>query len=201
MIPTPGADAPPTMFVPFRQVPIGGMVLIARTTADPLPLIPAIRDIIWEVDPSIALDEISTVEQAISASVASPRFHMVLVAVFAGLALALAVVGVYGVMSYTVGQQTREFGLRQALGARNSTIIGMVLSRGLRLAAVGVLVGSAAAIGLTRLVGSLLFDVSPTDPLTFGGVALVLLGTTAIACVIPARRAVAADPMDALKAD
>ncbi len=199
LTPQAGSVQRPTMYLAFNQFPIAGVKLMVRTAGDPLDLAPAIRDLIWERDPTIPLNEISTIERAITATVASPRFNMFLVGLFASLALILAAVGVYGVTSYTVGQRTREIGLRQALGAQEKSLLWMVLGQGVKMAAIGVAIGLLGAFWLSRLIASLLYDVAPTDPVTFATVALILVMVATAACYFPARRALAVDPVEALR--
>jgi len=135
----------------------------------------------------------------LSRSLSPRRFSAVLITVLAGLALVLSAVGIYGVMSYTVGQRTQEIGVRMALGARPGNMLALILGRGVRLAFVGIAVGLLGSFGLTRFLASLLFGVGAADPLTFSGVALLLLGVALAACYIPARRAMKVDPMVALR--
>jgi putative ABC transport system permease protein len=138
-------------------------------------------------------------EQWLEDSLASRRFSMVLLGLFAALALILAAVGIYGVVSYAVAQRTHEIGVRMALGATRRSVLVMVIRNGLVLTAMGVALGLAGASALTRLLARLLYDVKPTDPMTFGAVALLLVGVTLLACYIPARRATKVDPMVALR--
>ena len=201
VIPEAGAVARPTMYIPFSRSQSPGMTLLVRTSGDPTPLIPAIRNLVWDLDPNIPLDGIATVEQTISATVASPRFNMLMVASFASLALILAAVGIYGVMAHTVAQRNREMGVRLALGASHGAILRQVLHDGFRMAATGVGLGVAGALVLTRLLESLLYGVSPTDPLTFSAVIVTIGMVATIACYIPARRAMRVDPLEALKAE
>ena len=135
------------------------------------------------------------------AAVASHRFALFLVGLFAALALVLATIGIYGVISYSVNQRMQEFGMRMALGARPWDLMRMILGQGLRLSVLGTAIGLVGAAGLTRLLGSLLYGVGGRDPVTFAGVALLALGTTAFACYLPARRAADADPMRSLRAE
>jgi ABC-type antimicrobial peptide transport system permease subunit len=136
-----------------------------------------------------------------NAAVASHRFTLFLVGLFAALALVLATIGIYGVISYSVNQRMQEFGMRMALGARPWDLMGMILGQGLRLSILGTVIGLVGAAGLTRLLGSLLYGVGGRDPVTFAGVAVLALGTTAFACYLPARRAADADPMRSLRAE
>jgi putative ABC transport system permease protein len=142
---------------------------------------------------------VATLDGLLSRSVSPRRFAAVLIGVLAGLALVLSAVGIYGVMSYTVGQRTQEIGIRMALGAQPGNMLALVLGRGARLALVGIGAGVLGALGLTRFLSSLLFGVGAADPLTFGGVAVLLLGVALTACYVPARRAMRVDPMVALR--
>jgi putative ABC transport system permease protein len=137
--------------------------------------------------------------QVVSTSVAGPRFNTILLTIFAGVALLLAAIGIYGVLAYIVTQQTHEIGVRVALGAAPGTVFGMVIGRGARMASLGAGIGVIAALALTRLMASLLYGVSPTDPTTFVGVVVVLVGVALLACYIPARRATRVDPLVALR--
>ena len=138
-------------------------------------------------------------EQRLADSLAGRRFSMLLLSLFAALALILAAVGIYGVMSYAVAQRTHEIGVRMALGANRSSVLAMVIKNGLVLTVSGIALGLAGASALTRLLASLLYDVKPTDPVTFGAVALLLVGVALLACYIPARRATKVVPMEALR--
>jgi predicted permease len=175
------------------------MNLAVRTRTDPETLGPAVVRKIHSLDPELAVAHIRTMTQVLSSSVAVPRFNTVLVGIFGGVALFLAVIGVYGVLSYMVTEQTHEIGIRIALGAEHAEILGLVLRQGAKLAGVGVAIGLFAALGLTRLLRGLLYGVSVTDPVTFAGVAVLLMSVAMLACYIPARRAARVDPMVALR--
>ena len=176
-------------------------VLLVATDQRPSDLIPSIRARVRELDPKLPLDEIETVEQAIAEVTARPRFNVLLLSVFAGIGLLLAVIGVYGVVSYSVSLRTREIAVRMALGAGPQSIGRAVLKEALALAAAGTVVGLAAAIGTAQLLQKLLFEISPNDPITLAGVALALTITAVIAAWLPARRAMRVDPIVALRAE
>ena len=175
------------------------MSLVVRTNTPPLSLIAAIRNRVGEVDRGQPLYDIVTMEQLLTESVTQSRFSTFLFSLFALLALTLAAVGLYGVMSYTVAQRTHEIGLRMALGAQAADVLKLVVARGMKLTLLGLAVGLGAAIALTRLLKALLFNVSATDPLTFVIVPGLLLGVTLVACYLPARRATSVDPLAALR--
>jgi putative ABC transport system permease protein len=147
----------------------------------------------------LPVTQVMTMDDLLSGSVSPRRFSAVLIGIFAGLALLLAAVGIYGVMSYVVGQRTHEIGIRMALGAQRGDVRRLVVNRGVKLAATGVAIGLAGALALTRFLSSLLFGVKPADPFTFAGVALLLAGVAVLACYVPARRAMRVDPIVALR--
>ena len=186
-------------YVPFRQKDTAFMNLIVRTTAEPKAMERALRERILAVDKFTAITRVRTLNEVVSASVAEPRFYTLLLALFAGIALTLAVIGIYGVMAYTVSRRTHEIGIRMALGAEAGQIERLILRQGLLLIVAGVAVGLIAARMLTRLLTDLLFGVKPTDPLTFAVIAGVLTGAALLACWIPARRAARVDPLVALR--
>jgi putative ABC transport system permease protein len=194
-------EAPvPYFFAPYAQSQSsGGISLVVRTKADPLAVVSAVQQRIWSLDKSQPIENITTMDQLVASSNGAPRFQTFLLSVFGALGLLLAVVGIYGVISYSVTQRTHEIGIRMALGAEPRQVLRLVLTQGLRLALIGVAVGVVASLFLTRLMSSLLFGVSATDPLTFIGVALLLVGAALLACYVPARRAMRVDPMVALR--
>ncbi len=177
----------------------GFIALVVRSKGDPLALVSAIQDRIWSINKGQPLDNVKSMDQLVAASNAQPRFQTFLLAFFGALGFLLALVGIYGVISYSVTQRTREIGIRMALGAEPGSVMRLILQHGLNLAAVGVAIGVAASLGLTRLMSSLLFGVSATDPLTFAGVAVLLIAVSVAACYVPARRAMKVDPMVALR--
>src|SRR3954471_3709556 len=189
------------MYFTYRQLrSLMPNALIVRTAVDPLSLATSVRNAIWSVDKDQTVANVDTMEQIVAGAVARQRFSMLLLAVFAGVALVLAAVGIYGVMSYSVAQQTREIGIRMALGAQRSDVLKMTVKQGLKLVALGLVIGLAAAFILTRVMATLLFGISATDPLTFISISLVLLAVAILASYIPALRATKVDPMIALRA-
>lgn len=194
-------DPAPAMYFPFAQAPMGNMRLIARTQGDPSILAPVIRQSVWDLDDAIPVDGLQTMEQAISDSVATPRFAAIAVGSFAALALLLAAVGVYGVLAYTVGMRTGEFGLRQALGANEAEILRLVMKHGLLVAGSGVALGLGAAALLAHRLDAWLYEVGALDLPTYGFVLVVMASAAGLACWLPARRATGADPAGALRSD
>jgi predicted permease len=173
--------------------------LVVRTASDPVRVAAAIRDVVHKVDPNLPITHMTTMDGLISDSVSPRRFSAVLVGIFAGLALLLAAIGIYGVMSYTVSQRRQEIGLRMALGAQLTSVRGMILGQTLKLTLIGVVLGLAGALVLARFLASLLFGIGTYDPVTFLGVALLLVGVALAASYIPARRAMRVDPIVALR--
>jgi putative ABC transport system permease protein len=195
------ADPRPTIYWPYTQFPIIFNTLVIQSSGNPLNLVGAVKSQIWSVDPVQPIANVDTMEQVLASSVATRRFNMILISLFAATALALASVGIYGVISYTVSQRTREIGIRMALGAQGSDVMKLVVAQGVALTIAGVVVGVGASIGLTRLMTSMLFGVSPTDVPTFASVAVLLTIVALAACIIPARRAMKVDPMFALRCE
>jgi ABC-type antimicrobial peptide transport system permease subunit len=177
------------------------MSLVVRTAAEPLSLAGAVRREAQALDSAAPVFDVNTVEQTLGKTVAQPRFNLILLGLFAVVALGLAAVGIYGVLANAVRQRTHEMGVRLALGARPGAVFRLVIRQGMALAGAGIVIGLSGAFALTRYLESLLYEVEPTDPLTFGGVALLLLGVALLACWIPARRATKVDPLVALRAE
>ncbi len=187
------------IFLPFTQQTWNNMTFAARVAGDPLILADMIQNTIRQLDRNVLVDQIKTMNQWQSESVAQRRFVMTLIMLFAGLALCLTIVGIYGVIAYTTAQRTLEIGIRMAVGAHTRDVVTMILKNGLKLGLWGIAIGMAGAIGLSRYLKSMLFELSPTDPVTYGVVALILLSVSLLACYIPARRAAKIDPMEALR--
>ncbi len=193
--------APPEAYFVHSQFPVEDMSLAVRTTVPPASLAGPVTDVVREMDPEVPPYSVLTMEQRLRESIAQPRFYMLLLAIFAGTALALAAVGIYGVIAHTVTQRTRELGIRIALGARQREVLRMVLAHGLALGATGVVIGTLIALATTRTLAGLLFEVAPTDLATFIAVPAFLLAVTLVACWLPARRATRIDPVEALRAE
>jgi putative ABC transport system permease protein len=189
----------PEMFWPYYQLPVPFGTFVVRTTGDPVGLISSVRSAMHGVDRDLPLYGMKTVDDVIAESVAPQRLNMLLLGIFAGLALVLAAVGLYGVISYSVSQRTREIGIRMALGASHKSVLRLVVSQGISLALIGVAIGVTASLFLTKLMATLLFGVSVTDPITFVAISLLLIGVTTVASIVPARRAMKVDPMVALR--
>ena len=197
-------DPRPEMFLEQRQSRALGVNtrtfnFVIRTAGDPLALANSVRGVFRALDPDIPVGDVRTVEQLVSESISQERFSMLLLAIFAGVALLLAAIGIYGIMAYSVAQRTQELGVRMALGADASTVRSLVLRQGMRVAGVGLALGLGLAIAMTRLLESLLFSVSTTDPAIFGAVAALLAGVAFVANYIPALRASRGDPLAALR--
>jgi putative ABC transport system permease protein len=194
------ADAPePTMYFHYRQFGWRTMTLALRATGDPNNLTAAVRAKVAEIDIEQPVFEVRSMQDLVGQASAAPRMNTGLLGLFALLALTLAAVGVYGVMSYAVEQRTNEIGLRMALGAQTGDVLRLIVGQGLWLVGIGAIAGVLGAIAATRVLGNLLFEVSPTDPLTFAVGVVVLTAVAALSCYVPARRAMSVDPMQALR--
>ena len=192
---TPG----PMMYVPFAQAPLYGGEIVVRSSSSAASVAAGIRQTVQSIDQDLPVTDVEAFPEAVGASVAQERFRTLLMSSFSGIALILAAVGIFGVISYSASQRTHEIGIRIALGAQRRAVLGLILGQGAKLALLGLGAGAVAALLLTRLMAGLLYGVSATDPLTFGAVAIVLLGVAVTACYIPARRAMRVDPIVALR--
>jgi putative ABC transport system permease protein len=194
-----GEEPQPVIYLPITQDFSPAVTLQVRTTGRPEAVIGTVRGQLQSLDTNMAITNVQTIQEIMRQGLWAPRMGAGLLTVFGGLALILAAVGVYGVLSYSVSQQTREIGIRMSLGAQQGQVLRMVIGQGFRLAVTGLGLGLLAAFGLTRVLSSLLFGVSAHDPVTFGGVSLVLVSAAILACYIPARRATKVDPIIALR--
>ncbi len=196
-----GLDNPARLevYVSYRQKPQGGMNIMVRSAVDPASITSAVRAAVASIDKDQPVFNIETMQQLVDDSISTRRLTLVLLGIFSALALILAAIGIYGVMAYSVALRTQEIGVRMALGAQNQDVLRLVLGQGARIALFGVVIGLAGAAALTRYLSSLLFSVSTDDPLTFAGVATLLVIVALVACYIPARRAMRVDPIIALR--
>lgn len=194
-----GEDPMPYVFLPYLQNPQPVMALHVRTNGNPKDLVAAVRQEVHALDPNLPAFNVISLAENIDISLFPARFGAVLLGVFGSLALLIASIGIYGVMSYRVSERTHEMGIRMALGARVRDVLRLVISQGMWLTTIGVVTGTGLALVATRVVKSYLYDVSPTDPLTFAGIAILLIGVALLACYIPARRATKVDPLVALR--
>jgi putative ABC transport system permease protein len=198
----PNKPAKPEILVPYAQLPWQGSSLLVRSIhPDPLTVKSAVQQAIWSVNPALPESRAKALSETLAEQVAEPRLYALLLSLFAGIALLLAAVGIYSVLAYSVTQRTQEFGIRLALGAQGGDVLKLVIRQGLKLALLGIGIGLAGALALTRLLKTLLFDVSATDPATFALIALLLVAVALVACWIPARRATKVDPMIALRVE
>jgi ABC-type antimicrobial peptide transport system permease subunit len=189
------------VYTPVLEDAGGALSFVIRTTGKPASLISAVRATVAEVEPNQALHNVMTMEQRLANTTTSRRLNTALLGSFAAVALLLAAGGIYGVMSYAVTQRRREIGVRMALGAQKSDVLGLIIHGGLPLTLLGVAIGLAGAFALTRYLSSLLYSVKTTDPLTFLSVAVALTGVALLASWLPARRAAKVDPMKALRCE
>jgi predicted permease len=195
------AAAEPAFWWPILQHPDRDMSIVVRSNSDPRLLADEVRNTVRQLDPALAVADLQLMDRIVDASIATPRMAFALVGLFAGLAILLAAIGTYGVISYAVGQRTSEFGVRMALGAARSDVMRLVLSHAVKLAALGTGLGVVAALVLARLLKSLIFNVSTTDPATYVAVAGIVMAAALLAGYLPARRATGTDPMNALRAE
>ena len=193
------ADAPPAVYMPITQTPISGGSLLARANVPAETLVPAVRRIVRALDPALPIFGVEPLDHTVANSMGSRRFTMIVLIAFAAVALLLAVVGVHGVLSYTVAQRTRELGIRLALGAEPRAVRALVLGECVWLTAAGLALGLAGALATARLLTSLLYGVGATDPVTYVSVAVVLGAVAFLASWLPARRAASVNPVDALR--
>jgi putative ABC transport system permease protein len=202
---SPTVEAEPTMYFPIAQYNYAGATggilrdWVVRTSGDPVRIASSVPSAIWSVDKNLPVTRIRTMEEVRSISLASQRMNLLLFGLFAGVALVLATIGIYGVLAYSVAQRTREIGIRLALGAHHKNVLRLVIGQGMRLAAIGILLGLFASLALTRLMAGMIYGVSSTDPVTFVAVAALLAVVAIAACYFPARRAMRVDPMVALR--
>jgi putative ABC transport system permease protein len=191
----------PQLYMPYRQWPVDSMGIVIKTTTPPDALTAAVRREVHAIDPNLPVSNIGSLEQLISESISQPRFYMTLLTVFATVALALAAIGIFGVLSYAVSQRTREIGIRMALGAPGRTVVNLIVRQAMVLVVSGVAAGTIAALFLSQTIAKMLFGVTPSDPVTFAGVAAVLMAVALFAAYVPARRATRVDPIIALRAE
>jgi putative ABC transport system permease protein len=191
----PGAD----IYVPFEQHPVSWAILDVRTAVPPMTVVPSIRDAVLALDKEQPLNEVRLLSETVAQTYGTLRFPMMLVWIFAALALVLSAIGIFGVMSYTVSRRTQELAIRMALGADRPMVLRMVLREGLRVALTGVLIGLAAALGLSRVMAGYVYGIKSTDPLTFAAAALLLMLAALAACYVPAWRATHVEPIQALR--
>ncbi|HEX8185053.1 MAG TPA: FtsX-like permease family protein, partial [Blastocatellia bacterium] len=193
------AKAEPAIYFSHTQFAYRSMSVVVRTASTPMSVATAVRNEVWKVDSDLPVSNLKAMEQILRDSIAQPRFSTLLLGIFAALALTLAAVGIYGVMSYSTALRTREIGIRMALGAKQNDVMGMVLRQGLKLASLGIALGLIGAFAMSRVMASLLYGVSTTDPITYIAVSLILASVALLACFLPARRATRVDPMVALR--
>ena len=188
-----------TVYLPYYAGGVTPIQFVVQTSGDPTAVIPWLRSVLSAIDPDLPLSDVESIESVVTRSLGARRLNTLLLGVFAGLALLLAVAGIYGVLSYSVARRTSEIGVRVALGASRRTVLVLIMRQGLKPVLAGVGVGLVGAFGLSRLLSGMLFGVTPADPLTYGIVALLGIVTALVACYVPANRATRVDPITALR--
>jgi putative ABC transport system permease protein len=196
-----GLDVPAqgTIYQPLAQNPWWSRVLFVRTAGEPLAVLPAVRAVVRDLDPALPISSVAKMDELVQSALSSPRNFLGLIGAFAAVALLLAAIGIYGVMSFFVQQHTRDIGIRMALGGSRGAVLRLVVGKGMRLVFLGAAVGVAGALVLTRSMTAMLFEVSPTDPVTFVTVTAGLAATALVSCAVPARRAAGVDPATTLR--
>jgi putative ABC transport system permease protein len=192
---------PPQIYMPLRQWPVSFMTVVMTTSVPPAALADAARAQVAAIDPNLPLSEVTTLQAVVARSISQQRFYLTLLTMFAAVALVLAAIGIFGVLSYAVAQRTREIGIRMALGAQERTVISLIVRQAMLLVVAGVALGTAAALFLSETMTKMLFSIKPTDPATFATVAGLLIAVALFAAYIPARRATRVDPIVALRAE
>jgi putative ABC transport system permease protein len=191
----------PQIYLPYRQWPVGSMTVVVTTAVPPLSLTDAVRSSVYALDGNLPVSNVSTLDAVVAKSISQQRFYMLLLTMFAAIALVLAAVGIFGVLSYAVSQRTREIGIRMALGAQGRSVVGLVVRQAMLLVAAGIAAGLALGLSLSQTMTRMLFGVTPTDPATFAGVAVLLASVALLASYLPAWRATRVDPIVALRSE
>jgi putative ABC transport system permease protein len=195
------SDVPPALYFPHAQQPVKDMAFLIRTEGAPGAFVDRLRHIVADVDPALPVYQVTTLDEKLAVASGDRRFLAALLAAFAVIAVTLAGIGLYGVLSFTISRRTKEIGVRMALGAHSETVLGLVIRQGLTLVVMGVTLGIAGSLAFSRAIRALLFGISSTDPLTYLAVPTLLLAVGLVACLVPARRAVRVDPVEALSAE
>jgi len=192
-------DPAPIVYLPYYGAGWSPVNFVVHTAGDPRGVVPILRSVLADIDPTLPLGNVESMDEIVDDSVAGRRFNMLMLAIFAAVALVLALAGIYGVQAYTVTRRTSEIGVRVALGASRRRVIGLIVGGGMRPTLAGIGLGLAGALGLSRLMSALLFGVTPTDPATYVGVGLLLATTALLSCTLPGLRALRVDPVTALR--